>query len=56
MKKTIFEQMGGTYTKVGYYYLPNPLYPLKKKLKLACGDNDICGILNNTTKCDTLIC
>ena len=23
MKKTIFEQMGGTYTKVGEYYLPN---------------------------------
>ena len=25
MKKTIFEQMGGTYTKVGDYYLPNLL-------------------------------
>lgn len=23
MKNTIFEQMGGTYTKVGDYYLPN---------------------------------
>lgn len=23
MKKTIFEQMGGTYTKIGDYYLPN---------------------------------
>lgn len=23
MKKTIFEQMGGTYTKVGDYFLPN---------------------------------
>ena len=23
MKQTIFEQMGGTYTKVGDYYLPN---------------------------------
>ena len=23
MKKTIFEKMGGTYTKVGDYYLPN---------------------------------
>lgn len=23
MEKTIFEQMGGTYTKVGDYYLPN---------------------------------
>ena len=25
MKKTIFEQMGGTYTKDGDYYLPNLL-------------------------------
>ena len=25
MKKTIFEQIGGTYTKVGDYYLPNLL-------------------------------
>ena len=25
MRKTIFEQMGGTYTKVGDYYLPNLL-------------------------------
>ena len=25
MKKTIFEQMGGTYTMVGDYYLPNLL-------------------------------
>ena len=23
MQKTIFEQMGGTYTKIGDYYLPN---------------------------------
>jgi len=26
MKKTIFEQMGGTYTKVGDYYLPNLIH------------------------------
>ncbi|MBQ8623083.1 MAG: TnpV protein [Oscillospiraceae bacterium] len=25
MRKTIFEQMGGTYTRVGDYYLPNLL-------------------------------
>ena len=25
MKKTIFEQTGGTYTKVGDYYLPDIL-------------------------------
>lgn len=30
MKKTIFEQMGGTYTKVGNYYLPN-LLPVEQE-------------------------
>lgn len=30
MKKTIFEQMGGTYTKVGDYYLPN-LFPAEQE-------------------------
>ena len=30
MGKTIFEQMGGTYTKVGDYYLPN-LLPSKQE-------------------------
>ena len=30
MKKTIFEQMGGTYTKVGDYYMPN-LLPLEQE-------------------------
>ena len=27
MEKTIFEQMGGTYTQVGDYYLPNLQIP-----------------------------
>lgn len=27
MKKTIFEQMGGTYTRQGDYYLPNLILP-----------------------------
>ena len=31
MKKTIFEQMGGTYTKVGDYYLPNLLSAEQEK-------------------------
>ena len=30
MKKTIFEQMGGTYTTVGDYYLPN-LFPAEQE-------------------------
>lgn len=27
MEKSLFEQMGGTYTKVGDYYLPNLKFP-----------------------------
>lgn len=34
MKKTIFEQMGGTYTKVGDYYLPN-LISAEEKFKIG---------------------
>lgn len=34
MKKTIFEQMGGTYTKVGDYYLPN-LVPAEEKTEIG---------------------
>ena len=31
MKKTIFEQMGGTYTKVGDYYLPDLALPAEEQ-------------------------
>ena len=31
MAKTIFEQMGGTYTQVGDYYLPNLKLPEEEK-------------------------
>ena len=34
MKKTIFEQMGGTYTRVGNYYLPNFL-PAEKETEIG---------------------
>ena len=30
MKKTLFEQMGGTYTRQGDYYLPNLTSPTKE--------------------------
>lgn len=30
MEKTIFEQMGGTYTRQGDYYLPNLLLPAEE--------------------------
>ena len=31
MAKTIFEEMGGTYTQVGYYYLPDLKLPEEEK-------------------------
>ena len=31
MAKTIFEQMGGTYTQVGHYYLPDLKLPEEEK-------------------------
>lgn len=30
MKKTIFEEMGGTYTQVGDYFLPDLMLPEEK--------------------------
>ena len=30
MEKTIFEQMGGTYTRQGDYYLPNITLPVEE--------------------------
>lgn len=32
--KSLFEQMGGTYTKVGDYYLPN-LLPAEKEIEIG---------------------
>ena len=31
MEKSIFEQMGGTYTKVGDYYLPDLALPAEEQ-------------------------
>lgn len=33
MKETIFEQMGGTYTQQGDYYLPNLVLPTEKETR-----------------------
>ena len=35
MEKSIFEQMGGTYTKVGDYYLPDLALPAEEKFKIG---------------------
>ena len=40
MKKSIFEQMGGTYTQVGDYLLPNLTLPEEKQKPIGiwgCG-------------------
>ena len=38
MNKTIFEQMGGTYTMQGDYYLPNLILPSKEERPIGvCG-------------------
>lgn len=33
MEKTIFEQMGGTYTQQGDYYLTNLVLPTEKEIR-----------------------
>ena len=55
MKKTIFEQMGGTYTKVGDYYLPN-LIPAEEETEIGLWGQRHLRTSSNTAKCDTLIC
>ena len=39
MAKTIFEQIDGTYTLQGDYYLPILHYPPKKNVPSACGNS-----------------
>ena len=57
MEKTIFEQIGGTHTLQGDYYLPN-LFPPAEKEKRPIGvwGNDICGISGSIGKCFAPIC
>lgn len=46
MAKTIFEQMGGTYTQVGDYLLPDLKPPKKKNKQISayglCDTSDFC--------------
>ncbi len=39
MAKTIFEEMGGTYTQIGDYLLPIWNCPKKNSSPSACGDS-----------------
>ena len=50
MAKTIFEQMGGTYTMQGDYRLPDLRFTPS-----VYGDSDICGTSGNTARCFTSI-
>lgn len=57
MNKTIFEQMGGTYTMHGNYCLPNLILPSVEEPTISVwGDNDIDGIFNGTIKSGTSMC
>ena len=40
MEKTIFEQMGGTYTLQGDYYLPNLVLPAEGNKPITCSLKD----------------
>ena len=45
MKKTIFEEMGGTYIRHGDYLIPALTLPKEEEQGLSVyGDKDICGI------------
>lgn len=44
MEKSLFEQMGGTYSKVGDYSLPNLLLPKRKPSQSAYGGSVTQGI------------
>ena len=44
MAKTIFEQMGGTYTMQGDYCLPDLTLSPEEDPPSACGDSAACGI------------
>ena len=56
MAKTMFEQLGGTYTMQGDYCLPDLTLPPKKNVLSACGGNDGGGICNSTIKFSTITC
>lgn len=43
MEKSLFEQMGGTYTQQGDYILPNLMLPVEEKRLLVYGDSDTCA-------------
>lgn len=40
MGKSLFEQMGGTYTQVGDYLIPNLILPEQQKQPIGVWDSD----------------
>ena len=54
MKKTIFEQMGGTYKKVGDYYLPDFALPTEEQQPIGIwGQRHLRHIKQNRKMLDT---
>ena len=45
--KTLFEQMGGTYTQQGDYFLPDLKLPPEEERPMACGASAGCAISGN---------
>lgn len=41
MGKSLFEQMGGTYTQVGDYLLPNLILSKQQDQQIGVGDSDM---------------
>ncbi|GFI36164.1 hypothetical protein IMSAGC015_00323 [Lachnospiraceae bacterium] len=56
MEKTIFEQMGGTYTLQGDYYLPNLVLPAEGNKPLAFGGSGTNAICKSINELLTLLC
>ena len=50
MEKPLFEQMGGTYTRVGDYYLPALTLPTEKENISVYGDRDMQSIWRQTLR------
>ena len=52
--KSLFEQMGGTYTQQGDYYLPDLKLPPEDERHTACGVSADCAISENIARFSTL--
>lgn len=57
MAKSIFEEMGGTYTQVGDYFIPCLTLPVEKEISLSgYGGSGICDISRSIRDCCMSTC